>query len=132
MLEIQQLKNQLGTSFSFQKHLSTEIVHKLLAEKTPLDYGILFATLEVGCVKIDAAFYPVPDGLMLGYDIFVKDVSDSIDWICYDSLTVDVNYNAENLEREMFSVLNAEVIRHELSYTECNFEKVRGKKIKKK
>lgn len=108
----------------FEKYLSAGEIRKLLAEKSVLDSEKLFASLTVGCVRIDAVVYSASGKTALGYDIFVKDTPDSAEWICYDNPSDEVKFTSLNLEQEMFSVLNSAVERYGLSYTECNFETV--------
>ena len=62
-----------------------------------------------------------------GYDVFVKDDSGSSEWICYDSLEEDASLD----ERQMFSALDRVVKESGLSYTECCFEQLDGKTVKK-
>ena len=57
----------------------------------------------------------------LGYDLLVVDSPLNPEWICYESLPDEVRYNAWNLEREMFRVLDRAVEQFDLSYTECRF-----------
>jgi hypothetical protein len=88
------------------------------------------ASLAVGCVKIDAVIFSTVDCMSIGYDILVKDNPNSNEWICYDTLNEDVKYNTRNMEQEMFNILNREVKKYGLSYTECNFGVLNGKVIK--
>jgi len=130
MNERKKLKKQLGDKYTFIKYLSSLEVRKILSENPKDKHEKLFASLIVGCVKINAVIYPTPDRMTMGYDILVKDTPDSKEWICYDTLNDDVKYNALNLEQEMFNVLNHEVKKYGLSYTDCNFEVINGKSIK--
>ncbi len=131
MNERKKLKKQLNDKYIFKKYLSSAEVRKLLSENPKDNHEKLFASLTVGCVKINAVIYPTPDCMTMGYDILVKDTPDSTEWICYDTLNDEVKYNALNLEQEMFNVLNREVEKYGLSYTECNFEIVNGKVMNK-
>ena len=56
----------------------------------------------------------------------------SPDWICYENLPDPVRYNAWNLEREMFLVLDRAVDKYGLSYMECRFPKLDGSNLKRK
>ncbi len=122
MNQRKRLKKLLGGRYLFEKYLSAGEVRRLLAEKSCFNSEKLFASLTVGCVRIDAVLYSDSDRLALGYDIFVKDTPDSTEWICYDNPSDEVKYSSFNLEQEMFSVLNSAVERYGLSYTECNFQ----------
>lgn len=62
----------------------------------------------------------------LGYDVMVRDSPECPEWSCYESLQEEVRYNAWNLEREMFLVLDRAVTRLGLSYTEYVFPKLYG------
>ncbi|MGN0475592.1 MAG: hypothetical protein ACI4IJ_10925 [Acutalibacteraceae bacterium] len=124
MNQKKRLKKLLGGRYLFEKYLSAGEIRRLLAEKSALDSEKLFASLTVGCVRIDAVVYSASGRTALGYDIFVKDTPDSAEWICYDNPSDEVKYSSFNLEQEMFSVLNSAVERYGLSYTECNFETV--------
>ena len=85
------------------------------------------ASLTAGCVKIDAVLFQVSGQLRLGYDAFVKDDPGSSEWICYDSLEEDASLD----ERQMFSALDRVVKESGLFYTECCFEQLDGKTVKK-
>ena len=131
MNERKRLRKLLGDKYSFIKYLSLAEVRKLLCENSKDNHEKLFASLTVGCVKINAVIYPTPNCMTMGYDILVKDTPDSTEWICYDTLNDEVKYNALNLEQEMFNILNREVEKYGLSYTDCNFDNVNGKVVNK-
>lgn len=131
MNERKKLKKQLGEKYIFKKYLSSAEVKKILFENPKDKNEKLFASLTVGCVKINAVIFPTPDCMTMGYDILVKDTPKSEEWICYDTLNDEVKFNALNLEQEMFNVLNREVKEYGLSYTDCNFEIVNGKVLNK-
>ncbi len=131
MNERKKLKKQLVEKYIFKKYLSSAEVRKLLCENPKDNHEKLFASLTVGCVKINAVIYPTPDCMTIGYDILVKDTPDSTEWICYDTLNDEVKYNVLNLEQEMFNALNREAKKHGLSYTDCNFEVINGKVMNK-
>lgn len=130
MNERKKLKKQLGDKYIFKKYLSSAEVRKILSENPKDKHEKLFASLTVGCVKINAVIFPTVDCMSIGYDILVKDNPNSNEWICYDTLNEDVKYNTHNMEQEMFNILNREVKKYGLSYTECNFEVLNGKSIK--
>ena len=131
MNERKRLRKLLGDKYSFIKYLSLAEVRKLLCENSKDKHDTLFASLTVGCVKINAVIYPTPDCMTMGYDILVKDTPDSTEWICYDTLNDGVKYNVLNLEQDMFNILNREVEKYGLSYTDCNFEVINGKVMNK-
>lgn len=131
MNERKKLKKQLGDKYIFKKYLSSVEVRKILCENPKDKHEKLFASLTVGCVKINAIIFPTSDCMTMGYDILVKDTPDSKEWICYDTLNDDVKYSSLNPEQEMFNILSREVKEYKLSYTDCNFEIVNGKIINK-
>ena len=121
------LKKQLGDGYSYEKIKSASDVKRILATTEPLGFDMVVSSLTVGCVRLEAVLYQQSGRKKLGYDLFVKDTPTGQEWICYDNLTDEVRIGAFNFEQEMFNVLNAYVVKHGLSYTECSFEKLEGK-----
>ena len=121
------LKKQLGDGYSYEKIKSASDVRRILATAEPLGFDMVVSSLTVGCVRLEAVLYQQSGRKKLGYDLFVKDTPTGQEWICYDNLTDEVRIGAFNFEQEMFNVLNAYVVKHGLSYTECSFEKLEGK-----
>ena len=121
------LKKQLGDGYSYEKIKSSSDVKRILATAEPLGFDMVVSSLTVGCVRLEAVLYQQSERKKLGYDLFVKDTPTGQEWICYDNLTDEVKIGAFNFEQEMFNVLNAYVVKHGLSYTECSFEKLEGK-----
>ena len=121
------LKKQLGDGYSYEKIKSSSDVRRILSTAEPLGFDMVVSSLTVGCVRLDAVLYQQSGRKKLGYDLFVKDTPTGQEWICYDNLTDEVRIGAFNFEQEMFNVLNAYVVKHGLSYTECSFEKLEGK-----
>ena len=121
------LKKQLGDGYSYEKIKSASDVKRILATEEPLGFDMVVSSLTVGCVRLEAVLYQQSGRKKLGYDLFVKDTPTGQEWICYDNLTDEVRIGAFNFEQEMFNVLNAYVVKHGLSYTECSFEKLEGK-----
>ena len=121
------LKKQLGDGYSYEKIRSASDVKRILATAEPLGFDMVVSSLTVGCVRLEAVLYQQSGRKKLGYDLFVKDTPTGQEWICYDNLTDEVRIGAFNFEQEMFNVLNAYVVKHGLSYTECSFEKLEGK-----
>ena len=83
-------------------------------------------------MRLEAVVYWNNGKYSLGYDLLVKDTPLSPDWICYENLPDPVRYNAWNLEREMFLVLDRAVDKYGLSYMECRFPKLDGSNLKRK
>ena len=121
------LKKQLGDGYCYEKIKSSSDVKRILATAEPLGFDMVVSSLTVGCVRLEAVLYQQSGRKKLGYDLFVKDTPTGQEWICYDNLTDEVRIGAFNFEQEMFNVLNAYVVKHGLSYTECSFEKLEGK-----
>ena len=121
------LKKQLGDSYSYEKFKSASDVKRILATAEPLGFELVVSSLTVGCVRLEAVLYQQSGRKKLGYDLFVKDTPTGREWICYDNFPDEVRIGALNFEQEMFNVLNAYVVKHGLSYTECSFEKLEGK-----
>ena len=121
------LKKQLGDGYSYEKIRSASDVRRILSTAEPLGFDLVVSSLTVGCVRLEAVLYQQSGRKKLGYDLFVKDTPTVQEWICYDNLTDEVRIGAFNFEQEMFNVLNAYVVKHGLSYTECSFEKLEGK-----
>ena len=121
------LKKQLGDGYSYEKIKSSSDVKRILSISEPLGFDMIVSSLTVGCVRLDAVLYQQSGRKKLGYDLFVKDTPTGQEWICYDNLTDEVRIGAFNFEQEMFNVLNAYVVKHGLSYTECSFETLEGK-----
>lgn len=130
MNERKKLKKHLGDKYIFKMYLSVNEVKKLLSENSKDKHDTLFASLTVGCVKINAVVFPTPDKMLLGFDILVKDTPESEEWICYDTLSDEIKLSHRSIEQSMFDILNREVKEYGLSYTECNFEVINGKSIK--
>lgn len=128
MNERKRLKKLLGDKYIFKIFLPLSEVRNILQSKDT--HEKLFASLTVGCVKINAIVFPSADNMQIGFDILVKDKPDSTEWICYDTVTDEVKLSSYNLEQTMFDILNRVVKKYGLSYTECNFEVVNGKVIK--
>jgi len=122
------LKNQLGDRYSFTRPVSDRDIF-LLQRNIPQNFSeAVVASLTVGCVKIEATLFKSKEKLKLCYDVFVKDTPDSDEWICYETPTDTVKLR----EAEMLSVLDRIVSENGLSYTECCFEKLKGKVISPK
>ena len=128
MNERKRLNKLLGDKYIFKIYLSLTEVRDILQSKDT--HEKLFASLTVGCVKINAILFPNADNMQIGFDILVKDKPDSTERICYDTVTDDVKLYSYNLEQTMFDILNRVVKKYGLSYTECNFEILNGKMIK--
>lgn len=126
------LKKELKEGYRFEQKFSPVMVTQMMNCLCPGSSIIEAATLQVGVVRLDAVLYWYVSGYRLGYDLMVRDTSSSPAWICYESLEDAVRYNAWNLEREMFQVLDRAVEQYGLSYTECCFPELEGKNSKER
>lgn len=115
------LKKQLGDGYFFEQRLSAAVVKNLLNQLTGSNTFLVTASLTAGVVRLEAVVYWNAGRYSLGYDLMVKDTPDSPNWVCYESLPDEVRYNAWNLEREMFQILDRAVEQYGLSYTQCRF-----------
>lgn len=123
-----ELKSLLGKKYCFKQYASDKEVRRL-KKINPPDFELMtIAELIVGMVKIEASLYKLNGRLQLVYDVFVKDEPDTPEWICYDS-PADIVILKESA---MLTVLDRVVKEKELSYTECCFEKIDGRLVKKK
>ena len=132
MYQQKQLRKQLGDGYRFCQHLSSGEAKRLLSQVDGGNHFQVAASLTAGVVKLEAVVYWNNGKYSLGYDLLVKDTPLSPDWICYENLPDPVRYNAWNLEREMFLVLDRAVDKYGLSYTECRFPKLDGSSLKRK
>lgn len=125
------LKKELKERYFFERKFSNATIQQMMEHLEKGTSVVEVAKLTVGAVRLDAVLYWNDGGYQLGYDLMVRDDLDSPMWICYDSLTEDVNIQTRNLEREMFRVLDRAVTYYGLSYTECDFPVLEGKSAEK-
>jgi hypothetical protein len=123
-----QIKQELGERYVFERQLSVREAKNLLRQDAKKISPQVVQSLTAGCVKIELCVYAQNGKPRLGYDVFVKDSPDSPEWICFDSPDDPGSFD----EEEMFDVLDRVVEDDHLSYTECCFEKLYGKRIEKK
>ena len=121
------LKKELKERYFFERKFSNATIQQMMEHLEKGTSVVEVAKLTVGAVRLDAVLYWNDGGYQLGYDLLVRDEMDSPMWICYDSLTEDVNIQTRNLEREMFRILDRAVEYYGLSYTECDFPVLEGK-----
>ena len=126
------LKEGLGTGYRFEQRCSAKNLARMLERLEGSNHFRVVAILTAGAVRLEAVVYWDNGKYSLGYDLMVKDTPFSPEWICYENLPDPVRYDAWNLEREMFQVLNRAVEKYGLSYTECRFPKLDGSSGKRK
>lgn len=132
MSKQKRLKKELGTGYRFEQRFSAKNLARMLERLEGSNHFHVVAILTAGAVRLEAVVYWENGKYSLGYDLMVKDTPFSPEWICYENLPDPVRYDAWNLEREMFQVLNRAVEKFDLSYTECRFPKLDGSSVKRK
>lgn len=125
MSRARELRKKLGGAYFYKQYVSNRKVRALQKQIPQYFVETVVASLTVGCVKIEAVLYRRNERLILGYDVFVKDDSESPEWIIYDSPEEEVVLK----EKDMLETLERIVAEKNLSYTECCFESLDGKKI---
>jgi hypothetical protein len=127
-----QVRKAVKNGYLFEQRLPTATVQRMLAWKSPRNTVVIAASLIAGYVRLDTVLYWDRGMYHLGYDLMVVDSPLNPEWICYESLPDEVRYNAWNLEREMFQILDRAVEQFGLSYTECRFPTVDPNLLKPK
>ena len=118
MSKQKRLKKELGTGYRFEQRFSAKRLAQMLERLEGSNHFRVAAILTAGAVRLEAVVYWDNGKYSLRYDLMVKDTPFSPEWICYENLPDPVRYDAWNLEREMFQVLNRAVEKYGLSYTE--------------
>lgn len=122
-----ELQQQLGSRYLYERFLSEREIKKLCREISD-DFSETVATmLTAGCLRLTAVLYRSGNKLLPGYDVFVKDDVDSPEWIYYDGLSDSVSLK----ETDMLRILDRVATENGLSYTECCFDRLDGKTVKK-
>ena len=132
MSKQKRLKKELGTGYQFEQRFSAKNLARMLERLEGSNHFRVVAILTAGAVRLEAVVYWDNGKYSLGYDLMVKDTPFSQEWICYENLPDPVRYDAWNLAREMFQVLNRAVEKYGLSFTECRFPKLDGSSGKRK
>ena len=125
MKRTRELRKLLGRNYSYKRILSDREIMRLKNKVPEYFAESVVASLTAGCMKIEAVLFRGSCGLVLGYDVFVKDDLASPEWICYDSPMDEVILK----EKELLAVLDRIVNDNHLSYTECCFERLKGKEF---
>ncbi len=128
MTRLKQVEKELGEGYAFIQHISPREVRRLMRSHSEHKAYVTVCELIAGCVKIEVSLFEWHGRARLGYDVFVKESPDAINWVCYDSPEDE----AVIKENAIFAVLDRIVTEKGLSYTECNFEIINGKKISTK
>ena len=127
MNKARELKKKYGRRYLFRKYLTNRQIAELKAAPPVPFPETAAASLEVGCVRMDAVLFRSPAGLELGYDILVKYAPDSLEWIYYDAIPAD-----SLKETDMAEKLDWYITEHGLYYTNCGFTRLDGKTVKVK
>lgn len=124
---VKEIKNKLGELYSYEQYITEKEVRRLKKINPPKFDLMTVCSLTAGYVKIEVSVFKWDGQVQLGYDVFVKDAPNTPEWICYDSPSDTVVLK----ESALLSVLDKIVKDKELSYTECCFEKINGKLVKR-
>lgn len=127
-----QVKKSVKEGYRFEQRFTPAKVERMLNWLEPSNSVVVAASMIAGYVRLDAVLYWDHGKYHMGYDLLVIDSPFNPEWICYESLPDEVRYNAWNLEREMFQVLDRAVEQYGLSYTECRFPTVDSNRLKPK
>jgi hypothetical protein len=122
MNPLQKLKDSLGDDYSFHAELSLVKLKEILTSQDLSYTDTVAFMLNAGCVNIEATVFLSADGLTIGYDCCVKDRENDGDWISYDVIPEPVNLDVDDMELEMFQVLDRFIIERGVSYTQCSYE----------
>ena len=114
------LKNELGSGYSFTSKYSKQEVQRILKSNSPKHSDDVPYSLEAGCVSIEMTIFHDGNRLYTGYDVCVRAHEAPLQWSSYASLPEKVNLDVEDMEKEMFRILNNFVKENNLSYTELN------------
>lgn len=125
MKKAKQLKKKYGTRYLFRKYLTDRQIDRLKTEVKLSGTDMTAASLEIGCIRLDAVLFRSSIGTELAYDVLVRDTLDSLEWICYDSIP------AKSVkENDMAGTLDSYIRAHSLTYEDCRFVRLDGKIIK--
>lgn len=131
MNTLNDIKSMLGNQYSFKRYLNEQETIARLNSTANEHVDIVISSLTAGCMRIDAVIFnlEIAGERETGYDIFVKDTPDSVEWICYDNLNEPVAIEETEMEQKMFEVLDQVVESNGLSYTEYCFDSIEGKSV---
>lgn len=126
-----EMKNRVMRGrYCFEKYLSDWDVERCFSAEM-VENPICAASLTIGCVKLELCRYPDDAPGKSTLDLLVKDKPESREWIGYDCIGVAVKPFLNRMETEMFRVLDELVKEKNLSYTACDFERIKGSMLKK-
>ena len=126
-----EMKNRvMGERYCFEKYLSDWDAERCFSAEI-IENPICAASLTIGCVKLELCRYPDDAPGKAALDLLVKDKPESREWIGYDCIGVSVKPFLNRMETEMFRALDELVKEKNLSYTACDFERIKGSVLKK-
>jgi len=141
---LENLNKELGGRYSFEMEMTPKDV-KIILENNNNNFfsDMVVFSLLAGCVGIEATildrclrperppetignvrqFYnpnAVVTDLFIRYDVIIRAKQVNGEWCSYEPLAAPVNFDAEDIEQEMFDILFDFVQSQELSFTEWN------------
>ena len=117
--------------YHYEKKLTDYQVWRLLNSDSADGYEHDIAELQIGYVKIVAVAYCDGDRYGACYDVYVKDEPTAQDWVFYESVYTNVNYESFEFDKEMLHVLMNFLKANNLSYSACAFRRKEGIRVKK-
>ena len=117
--------------YHYEKKLTDYQVWRLLNSDSADGYEHDIAELQIGYVKIVAVAYCDGDRYGACYDVYVKDEPTALDWVFYESVYTNVNYESFDFDKEMLHVLMNFLKQNDMSYSACNFRRKEGIRAKK-
>ena len=117
--------------YHYEKKLTDYQVWRLLNSDSADGYEHDIAELQIGYVKIVAVAYCDGDRYGACYDVYVKDEPTAQDWVFFESVYTNVNYESFDFDKEMLHVLMNFLKANDLSYSACAFRRKEGIRVKK-
>jgi len=130
MKTLNNLKDKLGCAYKFTAKYDNKHLQKILKDNSTEYADEVPYSLEAGCVCIEMTLFHNGDRLYAGYDICVRTRETPTEWSSYDSLSDEVTLNTEDMEQEMFRILDDFVQKNNLSYVNLNV--LKGTEIESK
>jgi len=113
-------KGHLGGAYEFTQKYTNQEVQKIMKSNSPEYADEVPYSLAAGCVNLEMTLFYNGKRLYAGYDVCVRSTEAPMQWSSYSSLPDKVNLKAEDMEEEMFRILDEFVMKNNLSYTELN------------
>lgn len=129
-MKMEMKQRAMRERYCFEKYLFDWDVERCFSAET-IENPICAASLTIGCVKLELCRYPDDEPGKASLDLLVKDKPESREWIGYDCFGVTVKPFLNRMETEMLRFLDEQVKEKKLSYTACDFERIKGSVPKK-